>query len=746
MKKQTQFLILFAFLGFINAQDVEEVVVTSSLTNQAQIDNPVHVVKKDELENDASVSLGESLDSLLGVSNADFGAAVGQPIIRGMSGSRVKILSNGMVVRDVSALGPDHPNNIDLSNVEQIEVVRGPSSLLYSNGTIGGIINVVDNTIATEDFIGTSGNFSHELQEANDGEVTNFNIQTNQSGLNISFGFSEAVFDSYEIPGGSIIHDEDHEDHEDEGHEEADMTVLANSDYETSNARFGVSTTGDWGHIGFSLISREGTNGIPYHGEGHGGHDEHHDDDEDHDDEDHEEEGHDEHEGERIFADNTSDVFTIDGSYNLNGELVKNIDFFLRTSDYSLTEQHAEEHHEEEHHDEEDHDEEEHDEHGHEEGPTTFENEATEFGVVLDISNDTFTQKVSFNVADEDMSIIGEEAFMMPVNSEEFTVGYFLSREVGEFDVDFGFRFDEITRSGSVAEAHHDEDEHGGEDEHEEEVDFYEKDFSTQSYALQLSQDWSDNLRVSVSFSNVERAPGAQELFMNGPHLVTNRFEVGDVNLNTEVSNNVDFSMNYNNNGMFASANFFVNSVDNYIYLMDESEADHEDHEDEDHEEHHGDMIRANYLQQDAEFNGYELLVGRTVELANGNLTLSLGLDSVLGKFNADSADESYVPRLTPKRTFLDVDYVFGDYIAGISFKDVKPQYKTAIEETSTDGFMLVDMNVAKDFTLGPDVGMRVSFFAKNLFDERARNHSSFVKNQVPLAGRNIGVKFNITF
>ena len=741
MKKQIQFLIIFIFLGFINAQDVEEVVVTSSLTDQTQIDNPVHVVKKDEFANDATTSLGEQLDNLLGVSNADFGAAVGQPIIRGMSGSRVKVLSNGMVVRDVSSLGPDHPNNIDLSNAEQVEVVRGPSSLLYSNGTIGGIINVVDNTIAKTNFTETSGNFSHELQEANDGEVTNFNLQTNQSGLNISFGLSELDFGSYEIPGGSIIHDEEHEE---EGHEEGDMTVLANSDYETSIAKFGVSSAGDWGHIGFSLVSREGTSGIPYHGDdGHEGHDDHGDED---GDEDHEEEEHDDHEGERIFADNTSDVFTLEGSYNLNGELVKKMDFFMRTSDYSLTEQHAEEeHHEDEHHDEDEHDEDEHDEHGHEEGPTTFENEATEFGVVLDLSNDDITQKVAFNVAEEDMSIIGEEAFMMPVNSEEFTVGYFLNRKLGEFDVDFGVRFDDITRNGSVAEEHHDEDEHEGE-EHEEEVDSYGLDFSTQSYALQFSQDWTDNLSVGVAFSNVERAPGAQELFMNGPHLATNRFEVGDVNLGTEVSNNIDFTMNYENDGAFASASFFANSVDNYIYLMDESEADHEDHEDEDHEEHHGDMIRANYLQQDAEFNGYELLVGRTIALPNGNLTVSLGQDSVIGKFNADSADESYVPRITPKRTFLDVDYRAADYSAGISIKDVKPQYKTAMEESSTEGFLLVDMKVAKEFTLSQDVGMTVSFFAKNLMDERARNHTSFVKNEVPLAGRNIGFKFNITF
>ena len=67
------------------------------------------------------------------------------------------------------------------------------------------------------------------------------------------------------------------------------------------------------------------------------------------------------------------------------------------------------------------------------------------------------------------------------------------------------------------------------------------------------------------------------------------------------------------------------------------------------------------------------------------------------------------------------------------------------MEESSTEGFMLVDMKVAKEFALSQDVGMTVSFLLK-FMDERARNHASFVKNQVPLAGRNIGFKFNITF
>ena len=87
-------------------------------------------------------------------------------------------------------------------------------------------------------------------------------------------------------------------------------------------------------------------------------------------------------------------------------------------------------------------------------------NEAVEYGAVFDISNDSSTQKVVVNFVDEDNSIIGEEAFMNPANSEEFTIGYYLSKELGMFDFDFGFRLDQIERSGSVSEEEH-EDEHG---------------------------------------------------------------------------------------------------------------------------------------------------------------------------------------------------------------------------------------------------------------------------------------------
>ena len=170
------FLVIGALSIFnITAQDLEEVIVTSSFVSEGP-NGTLHVIDGDEVDTSANGSLGEAIDDLLGVSSADFGSAIGQPIIRGMSGTRVKVLDNGMVNRDVSALGPDHPNDTDLNNVQQIEIVRGPSSLLYSNGGIGGIVNIVDNTIALTDFDGPEFKLGVESQSVNDGESQNLSL------------------------------------------------------------------------------------------------------------------------------------------------------------------------------------------------------------------------------------------------------------------------------------------------------------------------------------------------------------------------------------------------------------------------------------------------------------------------------------------------------------------------------------------------------------------------------------------
>jgi len=713
------------------SNEIEEVIVTSSLIDQtlSDIENPLHVVSGEDLSTNASQSLGESLDGLLGVSSSDYGSGVGQPIIRGMSGNRVKILNNGMVVRDVGGIGADHVNDVDLNNIQQIEIVRGPSSLLYANGTIGGIINIVDSTIAREDFTESELKLGLEAQSVNDGDSHNLSYQNNLGGLNFSLAYKDSQFDNFDVPTGAILHGEDHDDDHDDEHEdehEEEVGFLSNSDFENNALRLGVSKAGDWGYFGVSVNSVESIYGIPFHGDEDGDEHEGEEHEDEHEGEDHEDEHGDEHEGERIFSTTDSEVVNVEGAYIVSNSWLKKVNYFIRDTDYSLTEQHAEEEHEGEEHGDEDH----------AEGPTMFSNESREYGAIFDLSNDDLLQKISLNFVDEDMSILGEEAFMNPTASEEMTLGYYLSKQVDSFHLDLGIRHDRTRRKGSIShEEEHDEHE---EEHHDEEMDYFSKDYNATSFAMSLSKDLNENFDLNVSAGMVERTPSAMELFMNGAHLATGRLEIGNTDLESERSTNFDATLSYEHEGIFGTVTLFKNDVANYIYLQDETAEVHEEHDDEDD---HGGLIKANYLQQNAQFVGYELEMGTVLELGNGDLTLSFGRDSVAGEFR----DDSNIPRMTPDRNIYGISYSENDLELKLDLKDVGSQRDLGTNETVTSGFSMLNFNAVKTFTFGKKQTATVSFFAKNLLDEVARNHSSFVKDEVPLPGRNIGIKLQVT-
>ena len=763
--------LIAAPLAFSQESTLEEVVVTSAFTHQVQGQNEssVIVIPGDEITQNLTQSLGEHLSTTPGVSSNNFGPAVGQPVIRGMGGNRVRVLQNNLVVRDVSGIGPDHPVDLDLSNVEQIEVVRGAAALLHSNGASGGIINIVDNTIAKTDIEEAVTYLSAEQQTGNEGEGFNAGLKRNIGGFNINYSFSGFDAQDYEIPAGAVLHDdheEGHDDHDedhDEGHEDhdEDMGTLANSDFETKTHRFGISKTGEWGYLGASYQDISYTYGIPFHGEH--GHEEEGHDDEDHDDEhegedhdDHEgEEHHDEHEGERIVSQTDSTVLSLAGQLNLNSDLVRNIQFSVRDTDYELLESHAEGEHEG--HDDEEH-EGEHEEHS--EGPTLFSNDSTEVQVVLNLGSDEKPRRVVFNQVSEKVSVLGEEAFMEPVKSTETTIGAFAGFQVAEFDIDVGVRWDDVERKGTIREMHHEEDhdeDHEGEDEHEGEDHHDEHEgfelepftFSDQSVSgvVTIGRELTDSLSASLNMGLVTRTPSAMELFMNGEHLAVARYEVGDANLDAEETQNLDFNLRYDDQTWFANAAIFRNSIDNYIYLRDETEEEHEEHEEggEEHgDEHHdhGDLMLAEYMQQDATFNGYELEIGRRFDVAGGQLEVRLQRDQV----KADFSGGGNVPRVTPSRSVFAMDYSRGPSRAMVEIQDVDRQNLISSFETPTSSYRLVNARLSHNIDLGDGAVLTVSAFGRNLTDEVARSHTSFVKDEVPLAGRNIGIKASLSF
>ena len=676
---------LFAVPALLLAQDIEEVTVSSAFLDGdvSSINNPIHVIQYSDFSKKGVSTLAESIDTLLGVSNQDYGASVGQPIIRGMSGNRVKVLNNGLVVRDVAFMGADHPIEVDIGGIQQIEIVKGPSSILYSNGAIGGIVNIVDNTIAKEDVLENVFNLGFESQSVNDGDNYNIDYSGSVEGLNLFFSHSSKNLDNFDIPDEAVIH-EPGEDHD-------EFSYLPNSDSKMAATRLGISKTGDWGYYGISSVIIDQLNGVPFHGE----------------EEEEEGEG-EEHEDERIFAVTDSSVINIEGEYFLNGP-INSIAYSLRETDSTLTEQH-EEHHEEG----EEEEEEEEEEHG----ATTFTNNSEEAQVILDISNANNEQKLVFNLANSDSSVVKEVGTpsMRPAETTESTIGYFLGTNFNDLHMDLGIRYDQINVKGTLL--------------NNSVVTNHDLDFDNLSFSASLNGSLSNNFEATLGVSNVERAPSSVELLMNGKHMAIQRHEVGSVALDSEEATNIDLEVSYKLNDIKFNMLYFQNDIDNYIYLQDDANGTKIDG-----------VVIARHSQKDAEFDGYEFSISSDFDLYDGNLAVMIGTDSVDGKFT----DGTNIPRITPSRNIYSFVYTQDDVSVDLSLKEVKSQNDTAAGEEGTAGFELLDLMVSKSYSIYSDNDLTLSLFGTNLFNEIARNHASYVKNEVPLAGRNLGLRFNLS-
>ena len=673
MKKITYLIAIISAMtiNLAFADDTENVVVSASiLGSSSDINNPVHLILEEDFNKSGTHSLGESIDTLLGVSNTDFGSIVGQPVIRGLSGARIKVLENGLVNRDVSGIGADHPIDIDMNNIQQVEIVRGASSLLFSNGALGGIVNVVDNTITKEDFSEQEIKLGFEHNSVNDGKVHNINFSDNLQGVNLTLAYKHSNFNNFEVPDEAVIHEPG------ETHEERDN--IENSDNKTAAYKTGISIVEDWGYFGLSLKNIENVYGIPFHGE------------------------HDAAEialygEERIESSTDSDTINLKGSYDISSNFLNQIDYFYSDTDYELVELHIGGKHSGE--------------------ATTFLNDAQELGAILDLSNDALTQKFVIRSMEEDTSILGDEAFMENVESEETSYGYYLNKQFSSFDLDLGIRRDEVSRKSkflSVA---------------------YDKDFDSTSFIFGFGFDLSSTTGLSLSLGSVERAPSSVEMFMNGAHKAVQRFEVGNPNMKAEESHNIDLGLNFDNEVVYGSINFYQNDVDNYIYRKDTGQTDTAGLEP-------SNLAIANFVQKDAELEGYEIQVGTDLDFLNGNLGLTIGRDSVEGTFT----DGANIPRMVPARNLYTLSYTEDNLSIDIDLTDVNAQSDIGgVGDSATAGFELLDLSIGRTFAIEGVEEFKVILFANNLLDEIARNHSSTVKNEVPLPGKNLGIGFRVT-
>ena len=216
-----------------SSDPLPEIVVNAMPLKQAADDviTPVSVLSGATLDDAKAATIGETVAKEIGVQATSFGAGVGRPVIRGLDGPRVSVLSNGLGSGDVSTVSQDHAVAIEPFLADQIEILKGPATLLYGSGAIGGVVNIVDGRIPTTLPNALSGRIELRGNTVSD-ERTGM-ARVDAAAGNVAFHFDGAWRDAddYEIPGAT----------------------LANSFVETKSGAVGASWIGERGFIGASV-------------------------------------------------------------------------------------------------------------------------------------------------------------------------------------------------------------------------------------------------------------------------------------------------------------------------------------------------------------------------------------------------------------------------------------------------------------------------------------------------------------
>jgi iron complex outermembrane receptor protein len=224
-------------------EKIEAIVITASPLDKQlpEMAQPATVLKEDELRRKRAASIGDTLSQELGVHSSSFGSGSGRPIIRGLDGARIRVMENGIGTMDVSTISPDHAVTTDSLKAKQIEILRGPASLLYGSGAIGGVVNVVSDLIPK--FALDALESEAEVRTGRD----EFTGSADMSGGTDTMawhlhGYNRSV-GNYRVPGAGKF--------------------VPNSFTEGLNAGAGLSWVGTRGHLGIGVEGLENRYGIP---------------------------------------------------------------------------------------------------------------------------------------------------------------------------------------------------------------------------------------------------------------------------------------------------------------------------------------------------------------------------------------------------------------------------------------------------------------------------------------------------
>jgi iron complex outermembrane receptor protein len=655
----------------INAESSEETVyqlddyIVSAGPNLRSIRDyaaPVNVVTAQELTRQSGSSLGAVLDWQPGVSSSSFGAGASRPILRGFDGPRVRILDAGLDTMDVSDTSPDHAVTLEPLLTERVEVLRGPSTLLYGSSAIGGAVNVIGKEMPRQrvDPKGYEGALEARRDSVSGGDTLAGYATVGDADWALTITAVDRDADDYEIPG-------------DAQEEDAEGDTLENSFVETEQYSVGASWFfSEDNRIGFSFSNYQTRYGVPGH-------------------------GHDDHHAAPApapapAADEEAVVIDLERKrYDMELELVDVNDWIealrlrLGYTDYE-----------------------------HSEGDTVFEREGWELRAeaahtpwwVIDEG------VVGVQFSDVDFSALGSESFT-PASTTK-TQALFVSEHIhGDvLHYEFGGRIERTDIS----------------------EDKEQRDYDELAISLAAGATWhiDEANSLSLVLQRSQRNPTSTELYAEGPHFATSQYEFGDADLKQETAYGVDLTYRTTHENWQAEVSLFYTYFDDYIFS----------------EEREGEEIDELHVYDfdaiDAQFYGIEAQLDYTlIESESNRVLLSLMGDWVHAT-NEDTGDD--LARMPPMRIGSRLSWATGNWDSGVELRYAFEQDNTGPEETSTDDYLKLNLDVNYRLDLGNGITAVLFARAENLLDEEIRHHTSFVKEEAALPGRNFTIGARVEF
>ncbi|WP_427788826.1 TonB-dependent receptor domain-containing protein [Brevundimonas diminuta] len=492
---------------------VDDVVVTADVLGRSskEVVSNVAVLRGDELVQRRQSTLGETLNGLPGVNSDTFGGGASRPVVRGQTAPRVKVLSDGSALMDASEVSPDHAVSGEPLLLEGVEILRGPSALLYGGGAIGGAVNLIDKKIPTRiPENGGEGVAEFRLGSADNEKAGVVGLTAGAGQFAIRVEAAGRRTDDYEVP-------------------DFDKATLDGSFNRTSTATLGLSWIGSRGYLGAAYTEQRSEYGLPGHTHEYeschphgsslhcGGHD-HGSDDHDHD------HGHD-HDHDH---DHVPTVDLISKRVDVRGELqdpfagIERIRFRGGFTDYR------------------------HDEIDAGVVSTTFTNKGHDARIEVQHAPIAGVRGVvGVQTSRSDFAAVGVESFIPESRTENHALFVVEEYVTGDWRMEGAIR-QEWQDGRAIGRP----------------------DTSHKPFSISGAANWTftPGYVASLSVARSQRAPTAQEMYSRGVHLATNTYEIGDADLDVETAVSIELGLKKTEGATTFGASLYHYDYDGYIY------------------------------------------------------------------------------------------------------------------------------------------------------------------------------------